>query len=81
MTTKEMYKTKQKATKKAIELKATRKTNPVASLNQLAREFGLHMAGTDSSGPSAPKWFKQHVMTVAGKKTYMKIRDNAQVRS
>ena len=75
---------RRKATKSAIKTKMKRKNDPVASLNQLAREFGIQMKsyGTTgrTSGPSAPKWFKAHVMDVMGKKTYMKIRDNKQVR-
>ena len=73
---------RRKATKSAIKMKMKRKNDPVASINQLAREFGvqMHRYGT-AGGPSAPKWFKQHVMDVMGKKSYMKIRDSRQVRS
>jgi hypothetical protein len=72
---------RRKATKSAIKMKMKRKNDPVSSLNQLAREFGVQMKSYATSGPSAPKWFKAHVMDVVGKKAYMKIRDGRQVRS
>lgn len=72
-------------TKTTILKKVNRKKNPVMSIAQLAREFGVNTeyyrwsSGSGSVGVSAPKAFREQVKDLVGEDTYNKIRNESSI--
>lgn len=71
-----------KITRASILQKVNRKRNPVGSIAQLAREFGVHTGywrWEGGYGTAAPKHFRAKVKSLVGEKKYNEIRDSSSV--
>lgn len=62
--------------------KMTRRRNPVRSMTQLAREFGIHTEYSrwdGTTGNAAPESFRRKVKGLVGESVYKRIRHASSV--